>query len=140
MIDCPAMKRAIAILVACPIVLLAPHDVAAQRSSSAIAWGEITGTVYGAAVHCRVDEKLQENFLDAASAKIALNALSQDDRRAAAREFIRFKRLNQREPERGCLDLRQDFQELVRKLKTTSYGWEWRAIADSKLKRRQWKP
>lgn len=105
-----------------------------------MSWGEITGTVFGAAVHCGVDEKLRDRFLDAASAKIALNAKSQDDRRAAAREFIKYKRLNQREPARGCLDLRQDFQDLVRKLKSTSYGWEWRAIADEKLKRRKWKP
>ena len=134
------MKVLFLAIAAAALAVLLPSDATAQRKSSAVNWGEITGTVYGAAVHCGIDEEQQKKFLDAASAKIALNATSQADRRAAAQEFIKYKRLNQRQPVRGCLDLRQDFQELVRKLKTTSYGWEWRAIANEKLERRKWKP
>ena len=113
---------------------------AAAQKSTAMKWGQITGAVYGAAVHCDVAEKQRVQFLDAVSAKIALNALSQADRREAAVEFIEFKRRNLREPERGCIDIRQDFKDLVRALKSTSQGEKWRAIANDKLARRKWKP
>lgn len=134
------MKGLIPVILGALLAIFTAQESVAQLKSSAVNWGEITGTVYGAAIHCGVDEKMQKRFLDAASAKIALNAKSQTDRQDAAREFIKFKRLNQREPPRGCLDIRQDFKELVRKLKTTSYGWEWREIADQRMKRRKWKP